>query len=158
MRDSSSSTCEPALTVDELPRRLFRLPPTSNQPIHPLLKYLFETYNPSANSHKGYPLCRAVLTSNHSLVSFLLDHGADPSVKSNLAVEVAISIRDLKMVKKLVEHPIIPSRMSRKRRRVEDRVTVDSHLVEVAMMKGSKEIVQYFVHEKGEFDSVYGDE
>lgn len=53
------------------------------------------------------------------------------------------------MVKMLVEYESAPTRAT-KRRRVEDRVRVDARLVEVAMKKGSKEIVQYFVHEKGE--------
>lgn len=53
------------------------------------------------------------------------------------------------MVKMLVEYESAPTRAT-KRRRVEDRVRVDAGLVEVAMKKGSKEIVQYFVHEKGE--------
>jgi len=140
------------LRVSEIPRRLFRLSSfETDQSIHPLLIYLFKTYHPSANSHKGYPLCRAVLTHNYPLITFLLDNGAAPAIKSNLAVEVAISMRDLKAVKMLVEYPMerVNGRPN-KRRRVEDRIRVDSRLVELAMMKGSKEIVQYFVHDKGE--------
>lgn len=102
----------PALSCSELPRRLFRPDPTlhstahSTPPrvhIHPLLEYLFSTYRPSPNSHKGYPLCRGVLTSNTRLVSFLLSHGADPGIKDCLPVEIAVQMRDLGMIKLLVE-------------------------------------------------------
>jgi hypothetical protein len=100
----------PALSCSELPRRLFRPDPTlhsiaqSTPPrVHPLLEYLFSTYRPSPNSHKGYPLCRAVLTSNTRLIAFLLSHGADPGIKDCLPVEIAVQMRDLGMIKLLVE-------------------------------------------------------
>lgn len=172
----------PPLTCSELPRRLFRqnVPPSASEDIIPLLTYLFETYKPSPNSHKGYPLCRAILTSNKPLVQFLLSKGADPSIKDNLAVQIAISKRDLDLVKMLVERPRVDPtaqddgsndtefvrehdqrsplkrsplkkiEASNKRARLSDRINIDQKLVQLAMESGTKEIVQYFVHEKGE--------
>lgn len=163
-RKPTTSVSTSPLCVLELPRRLFRPSPPPDPPIHPLITYLFTTYNPSPNSHKSYPLCSAVLALNFPLVTYLLEQGADPGVKENLAVEVAISTKNLRMVKMLVEYVQEESvagnngygsekGRARKRRRVEDRVRVDGRLVEAAMTKGSREIVQYFVHEKGEMSS-----
>lgn len=165
----------PPLRCPELPRRLFRHTPPHNQPIHPLITYIFDTYTPSPNSHKGYPLCRAVLTSNYQLISFLLDRKADPTIRDSLAVEIAISKQDLKAVKMLIERNSCVCELAKeefdhtetsprvagggrvkrrnKRPRLMDRVTISARLVEMAMKKGSREIVQYFVHEKGKFSS-----
>ncbi|ORY30590.1 hypothetical protein BCR39DRAFT_529050 [Naematelia encephala] len=156
-----------SLGCAELPRRLFRPGVINSEPIHPVLRFLFTTYTPSANSHKGYPLCRAVLTANYPLIAFLLDHGADPMIKDCLAVEIAISKRDLKAVVMLIERSTQESEGDQlqcrravnlaarskhlgKRPRLMDRIHVPPRLVEVAMRKGAEEIVRYFVHEKGE--------
>jgi len=140
------------LTCAELPRRLFRLPMSTRHPIHPLIEHLFANYAPSANSHKGYPLCRAVLTSNHALVAFLLSHRADPALKDGIAVQIAIQAQDLQSVRLLVERnderSSEPGR--RVRRRMSDRMVITPNLVECALSKGSKDIVEYFVKEKGE--------
>jgi hypothetical protein len=158
----------PPLTCAELPRRLLRgtAPASSSPLIPPLLEYLFTSYNPSPNSHKGYPLCRAVLTSNLPLIDFLLTHGGDPSIKDNLAVEIAVQLKDLRIVKMLVERQhaatdspakgknITPDTGRKgKRQKREDRVVITTKLVEAAIIKGSEEIVHYFVHEKGKFTS-----
>jgi hypothetical protein len=158
----------PALKCSELPRRLFRLPLDLSNPVHPLLTYLFDTYTPSPNAPSGYPLARAVLSSNYELITFLLSKGADPGIKDNLAIEVAITKKDLKAVKLLVEARYLENvyegdkevdcggRVKRrdiakgKRRKVGERVVITQRLVEVAMRKGSRDIVQFFVHEKGE--------
>ena len=182
----------PALSCSELPRRLFRPDPTSaskaqsssTPPIHPLLEYLFSTYRPSPNSHKGYPLCRAVLTSNTRLISFLLSRGADPGIKDCLPVEIAVQMRDLGMIKLLVErlpadtagstspghcsgsesgsgpgteNPSPRGEKGKKGKRIKlgDRVTITSKLVEAAIKSGSDDIVHYFVHEKGESQITY---
>lgn len=147
----------PPLSCSEIPRRLLRHPSDPKTPVHPLLIYLFSKYSPSANSHRGYPLCRAVLTRNYTLLSFLLDRGADPSVKDALAIQVAISLHDLKSIKLLVERSdgfVGGNRAgklnTKKRRRLGDRIVITPSLVECAMKKGSREIVEYFVQEKGE--------
>ncbi|ODO09917.1 hypothetical protein I350_02140 [Cryptococcus amylolentus CBS 6273] len=150
---SGSASPEPAirpLAVRELPRRLFRVS-KPEPPIHPMITYLFETYSPSPNSHKGYPLCRAVLQHNLPLISFLLVHGADPSLKDFMAVEIAISMKDLQMVKMLIERQ--PGEETKtdspaKRVKLGDRVTVGTRMVETAIKKGANEIVNYLVHDK----------
>lgn len=123
------------LSCHELPRRIFR---NTSMTIDPLLIYLFEHYDPSPNSHKGYPLCRAVLAKNYELIGLLLDHGADPGIKSSLPVQVAISLRDLKAVRMLIE-----------RENGQDRIIITPLLVECALNKGSKDVVEYFVQVKG---------
>ncbi|WWC88430.1 uncharacterized protein L201_003341 [Kwoniella dendrophila CBS 6074] len=157
----------PALRCAELPRRLFRDPPNPFEPIHPLIKYLFENYTPAPNSHKGYPLFRAILTSNYELVTYLLQNDADPNIRDCFALDIAISMKDLKMVRLLVErnlpassglnqNPIIPSTPSpskediKKGKKVKlgDRIEVGTRMVEKAIEKGSKEIINYFVYEK----------
>ncbi|XAO27059.1 hypothetical protein I312_105901 [Cryptococcus bacillisporus CA1280] len=155
----------PPLTCRELPRRIFRSLPLPSTPIPPLVIYIFDTfgqssdptYDPSPNSHKGYPLCRAVLQSNYELASYLLQKGADPSLKDYMAVEIAVSMKDLKMVKLLVEREQNGSGITRtenksespaKKIKLGDRITVPAKIVESAMKKGAKDIVNYFVYDK----------
>lgn len=157
----------PSLTCRELPRRLFRSLPLPSTPISPLVIYIFDTfgqssdpaYDPSPNSHKGYPLCRAVLQSNYELASYLLQKGADPSLKDYMAVEIAVSMKDLKMVKLLVEREQNGSGITRtenksespaKKIKLGDRITVPAKMVESAMKKGAKDIVNYLVYDKSE--------
>lgn len=158
----------PPLRCPELPRRVFRaISFDPAKPIDPLILYLFEAYSPLANSHKGYALCRAVLTDNIQLAKFLLARGADPSIKACLAVDIAIQMRNLPMVKLLVERQpgedtsaakdeedkvAGGGRLKRryKRPKLMDRIVIDSRLVELAMKKGAEDVVEYFVHEKGE--------
>lgn len=129
---------KPALPVTELPRRLFRNL-TSDSPIPPLLEYLFQTYPTlSPNSHDGYPLSRAVLCQNKSVINYLLDRGADPGLRDGLAVEIAIKMGKIKLVRLLVDNPKGKA------------VDITSRFVELAVKSGSDEIVQYFVHDKGE--------
>ncbi|WWD05325.1 hypothetical protein V865_003398 [Kwoniella europaea PYCC6329] len=146
----------PALQCTEVPRRLFRDPFDPSRPIHPLIKYLFDKYHPSPNSHKGYPLFRAILTSNYELVTFLLEHGADPGIKDCFALDIAISMKDLKMVKLLVERdpsdstpsPVKEGLKNGKKVKLGDRVEIGTRMVEKAIEKGSQEIINYFVYEK----------
>ena len=160
-RPSTPEPTAPPLSCSELPRRLFREP--RPDAIDPLLVYLFDHYLPSPNSHHGYPLCRAVLTSNHALVEYLLHHGADPGIKSNLALEIAIKKHDLHVIKMLLERKeddkpyddvkgrqMGRERRRKKRRRMSDRVIITPKLVQLALSRGSEEIVNYFVEEKGE--------
>ncbi|GAA5846164.1 hypothetical protein JCM3766R1_005654 [Sporobolomyces carnicolor] len=84
------------LKCPQLPRRLFsNLSPSrhASDPTldHlPLIRYLLETYEASANSHTGYPLARAVFSDDRELIKVLLDFGADPGLKEGWAVVTAI--------------------------------------------------------------------
>jgi hypothetical protein len=92
------------LTCRELPRRIFRSKSATFTTLSPLLEHLF-AYDPppNPNSHRGYPLSRAALASDYELVQFLLDRGADPSLKDGLAMQIAISKKDLRLVRMLYE-------------------------------------------------------
>jgi hypothetical protein len=137
-----------SLTCSELPRRLFRS--TTADTIHPLLKYLMDTYSPSPNSHKGYPLCRAVITSNIDLIEYLLQHDADPAAHGALPVRIATQRGRLDLVKLLVE-PRTPEHSPAKKIKRMDRFIIGSDLVELAMKSGHEHIVRYYVHDKGEY-------
>jgi hypothetical protein len=78
-------------------------------------------------------------------------------VKDALAIQVAISLHDFKSIKLLVERSdgVVGGNCAgklntKKRRRLSDRIMITPSLVECAMKKGSREIVEYFVQEKGE--------
>lgn len=129
---------KPALSVTELPRRLFRHL-TAQSPVPPLLEYLFNTYpSISPNSHNGYPLSRAVLCQNKTVITYLLSRGADPGLRDGLAVEIAVKMGNFKLVRTLVDNPQGKT------------VDITSRFVELAVRSGSDEIVQYFVHDKGQ--------
>ena len=130
-----------ALTCDELPRRLFRSS-LCREGVHPLLIHLCNTYHSDPNRHGGYALCRATLCGNHDLVSFLLAQGADPSLKSSMAIQLAIRKRDLQAVK------LLTASMHGDRRKRRN-VALTPALMEHAMIEGSNEIVSYLVQEKG---------
>lgn len=148
-------TSRPPLEVTDLPRRLFRHAPRPGQPsIDPMIPYLLNEYDPPINGHKGYALLKSVVNRNYDMVEFLLSRGADPRFRGNKAVEAAIQIKDLRMVKLLVEPPQLAETpkegKSKKRRRLSDRVDIGQPLVALAMKQGTEEIVKYFVDEKGE--------
>lgn len=88
-----------------------------------------------------------MLVENVPLIRCLLDHGALPSTKNSLALEIAITRKRLTLVKLLVESA---PRASPKRRRVEDRMRITPLLLDLAMKKGADDIVNYFMREKGE--------
>lgn len=118
----------------------------------PLLEFIVQHFEASVNSHNGFPLQRAALDRNYELAEWLLQRGADPGLRDSLAVVAAVERRDLKMVKLLVEpfeNGVSPSGLA-KRRRVADRVSVGPNLVQKALTAGADDIVDYFVHEKGE--------
>lgn len=148
----------PGLSITDLPRRLFRNLSTRT-PIPPLLTYLFDTYSPSPNSHTGYPLLRAVLAKNVEVIKYLLSKGADPGMRDGLAIEIAVKLGDLGIVKMLVEH----QSQALERPAGEHgevgisgqgiqalNMEIPSKWVETAVKSGSDEIVSYFVHEKGQ--------
>lgn len=137
---------KPALTVPELPRRIFRnLTPTS--PVPPLLIYLFESYKPNPNSFDGYALSRAVLSKNLEVIKYLLSKGADSGSKEGMAIQIAVKLGDLKIVKMLVEHQNLSLPIGISNGSVG--MDIPAKWVETAVRSGSDEIVSYFVHEKG---------
>ncbi|KAJ3537978.1 hypothetical protein NM688_g6587 [Phlebia brevispora] len=150
----------------ELPRRLFRPlnPPTLVSP------------RPHVDSWEGYPLTKAVASRHIPLVQFLLDHGAAPALKNGLAVHVAIRLKDLALVKMLIEHTDtsgsesrlgqyqntgrveirrrrlsedgVVGRKSTKKRKLEDRVEVTQEMLQTAVACNARDIVEYFMQEK----------
>jgi len=85
------------------------------------------------------------------LVRFLLDLGASPASKKNLAVIVAITQKDLALVKMLVEREDKASlnKGTAKKRKLEDRVVLDSKMLKVALKCDAMDIVEYLTQEKG---------
>ncbi|KAJ9097588.1 hypothetical protein QFC21_004622 [Naganishia friedmannii] len=107
-----SNTARPRrepLTCPLLPKRIFRHRRSTTStlafPIPPILHHLFTTYTPSPNSHRGYPLCRAVMYADIPLINYLLRRGADPAEKDFLALQIGISRRDMRVVRLLVDGP-----------------------------------------------------
>ena len=167
----------------ELPRRLFRLlAPRSARPCtthdHPLpfLRYLFghtRIPRPQPDSWEGYPLTKAVASKHLPLVRFLLEQGASPALKDGLAVQVAVRLKDLSLVKMLIEpgnalQSSSPSESSSdkrveirrrhteenaaggrgKKRKMEDRVEVSQAMLQTAIACNARDIVEYFMQEK----------
>jgi len=142
----------------QLPRRLFRaLEPHTTEwsdddhPL-PLLRFLYQTPEMptvNTNANEGYALTRAVHAKFTPLVRFLLAHRASPKCHDSLAVKVAIRQRNIDMVKLLVERSNAKKgKANAKRRKLEDRVTLDSSLLKIAVMSGAKDIVEYLYREK----------
>ncbi|KAG2362709.1 hypothetical protein BDR07DRAFT_1332764 [Suillus spraguei] len=163
-----SSNIIPSTWIPQLPRRLFRsLTPKSHAktPLwtdqdHPLpfLKYLFTSPKirpPDVNSHDGYALTKAVQVGFVPLVHFLLDHGASPCCKNNISILVAIHRKDLSLVRLLVERVDCrergPEALKQKGRwkKLEDRVQVTPEMLKVAVKLDARDIVEYFMTEKG---------
>lgn len=163
-----SSNIIPLTWIPELPRRLFRsLTPKSRAktPLwtdqdHPLpfVKYLFTCAKirpPDVNSHDGYALTKAVQVGFLPLVRFLLDHGASPRCKNNMPVLVAIYRKDLSLVRLLVEKVDYrerdPEALKQKgeEQKLEDRAQVTPDMLKVAVKLNARDIVEYFMKEKG---------
>ncbi|TFY83523.1 hypothetical protein EWM64_g479 [Hericium alpestre] len=122
----------------------------------PFLRYLYDHPRipaPDPNSHDGYPLSHAVRAGFAPLVRFLLDHGASPRCKDDMAVMLAIQRRDLEMVKLLIEPSTAvtgeDTGRKGKRRRVADRVEVSPRMLRVAVRHKANDIVDYLTNEKG---------
>jgi hypothetical protein len=155
---SRQRTTAPALEVTQLPRRLFRPRPAPGVPaIDPVILWLFAHWEFDLNSNQGhYPLARSVINQNYELVEFLLRRGANPNRKEAFALTAAIEKKDLRMVKLLIEpfgdssSTAESSPASGKRRKYQDRVVILQTHVQHALNHGTPEIVDYFVHEKGE--------
>lgn len=82
------------------------------------------------------------------MIKYLLSKGADPGKKEGMAIQIAVKLGDLSIVRMLVEHQNLGLPVAGK----QDRVGMDipSKWVETAVRSGSDEIVSYFVHEKGQ--------
>jgi hypothetical protein len=106
---------------------------------------------PDVDSHDGYPLARAVSAGAVPLVRFLLDRGASPRRRNALAVRIAIKRRDLTLVRLLVEPPDAPpdERRTGKRRRLADRVQVNSEMLKLAVLSDAHDVAEYLMNEKG---------
>jgi hypothetical protein len=105
---------------------------------------------PDADSHDGYALAHAVSAGAVPLVRFLLDHGASPHRKNALAIKLAIKRRDLALVCLLIEPPdVCPEERRRgKRRKLSDRIQVDSEMLRLAVTCGAQDIAEYLMKEK----------
>ncbi|KAH9481421.1 hypothetical protein JR316_0005947 [Psilocybe cubensis] len=145
----------PSKSAVQLPRRLFKnlAPPTpgwskDSYPI-PFLRYLYnapEIPRINTNANEGYALTRAVHARFNPLVQFLLAHHASPACRDNLAVKVAVRQKNLEMVKLLVERK--ETKKKGKRRKFEDRLTLDSDMLKIAVMANAQDIVEYLYREK----------
>jgi hypothetical protein len=100
-------------------------------------------------------------------VKHVLSCGADPAAKDGIAVKAAIRMKSLKMVKLLIEcepDPVTEQIMrvdgdeletqslkvtSGRHRRVMDRMEVTKSLVSEAMRVDARDIVDYFLNDKG---------
>jgi len=150
----------------ELPKRLFRSLGGSSEPLDAnseplaLLQLLWEKrteidfVKPIPNSHKGYPFVRAVYAQFTQLVRLLLHHGADPGERECSAVKVAITKKDLTMVKILIEFEPEPETRGKKRRRA-DRLVVTPWMLDLAVRCDARDIVKYFMEEKRSVHSEY---
>jgi hypothetical protein len=102
------------------------------------------------NANEGYALTKAVHAKFIPLVRFLLGHRASPKCHNNLAIKVAIRQRNIDMVKLLVETSNSKrGKANTKRRKLEDRVVLDSSMLKIAVMSGAEDIVEYLYREKG---------
>ena len=68
-----------------------------------------------------------------------------------MAIQIAVKLGDLKIVRMLVEHQNLGSPNSGS---LGIGIDIPSKWVETAVRSGSDEIVSYFVHEKGESSSL----
>jgi hypothetical protein len=118
----------------------------------PFVKYLYESGHfspPNINAHEGYALTKAVHAGFLPLIHFLLRHGASPRYKDGLVVMVAIRKLDLSLVKSLIEKHDALADHRGKRRRLEDRMQVNSSMLKAAVKCGAADIVHYLTKEKG---------
>lgn len=149
----------------------------------PFITHLITQLQANPNSNKGYPLAKSVLSRHFKLIHVLLNYGADPSIKDNMAVMLAIGRCDLEIVRLLIErheeseHDSVTGSLnagiavsigkkrkrrdgegmtyaSPKKRRLEDRCPVTSDMLELAVKQGSEPLIQFFMS-KGQFNRFY---
>ncbi|KAG5722990.1 High-affinity glucose transporter [Termitomyces sp. T112] len=132
-------------------------PETKGKTLEEMNEYLFDSPGipkPNVNSHGGYALTKAVHAKFIPLIRFLLDYGAEPQCKNCLAIFVAIRQKDLALVKLLIErddssYTDCLGTGKRKRRKLEDRVVVNSAMLKAAVKCDARDIVDYMAREKG---------
>lgn len=115
----------------------------------PLVLHLFARYQPNVDSHKGYPLQRALIADDRPLIEFLLRRGADPALKDGLALQIALNKKRLDLVRMLVEGGGSGSSGRKRKRGGDTRVPMTPELMDKVMATGSREIQSYFVDERG---------
>ncbi|KAJ3774738.1 hypothetical protein FB446DRAFT_456096 [Lentinula raphanica] len=114
----------------------------------PFIRGLYiEGFSLDISSLNDYALIKAVHLGFIPLVHLLLEEGASPAHKDNLAVRVAIRRKDLRMVKLLVERSRTNETKSKKRK-LEDRVAITKDLLKLAVKCNAPDIVHYFTEEK----------
>ena len=135
----------PKSPVVKLPRRLFRslLPPNEqdwSDQDYPL-PFLRDIYgNPNLQViHSDYALTKAVYAQFKPLVKFLLDKETSPKPKNDIAVKIAIHLKDLDLFKILVKS--WPDMISRDTK-------IAKSMMELAILSGASDIVEFY-QEKG---------
>jgi hypothetical protein len=142
-----------------LPKRLFKhIGPISaggtdqctNDPI-PFLQILYDHFGTrlGVDSFNGYALIRAVYALHIPLIRWLLDHGAVVNMGDTPTIKLAIKKRDLGILKMLVERVEKEESPNGKRRRLEDRVTLNSTHLQLAIQSDAKEIARWMMDVKG---------
>ena len=134
----------PKLPV-KLPRRLFRslLPANEREwsdrdyPL-PFLRDIYGAPNLQV-SYNDYALTKAVHAQFKPLVKFLLDKEASPKPISEIAVKIAIRLKDLDMFKMLVKS--WPDLISQD-------MEIAKSMMELAVLSGARDIVEFY-QEKG---------
>jgi hypothetical protein len=147
------------LTCNELPRRVARTVPSvpssgpsTSLPIPSLIVHILDYYTPDPKS-LNYGLCRAVMAGHEPAVRLFLLNGADPSLKEGLALELAITRKDLTIVKLLVdeenEHVYAQRVVKGGSRRRRGKMDIPPRVMNKVVNCGNREIVDYLVKEKG---------
>ncbi|KAG8933123.1 hypothetical protein FRC02_012415 [Tulasnella sp. 418] len=96
---------------------------------------------PDPDSRRGYPLIRAVYGRSSSLVQFLLDKHADPWAGGAMAIKVAVSQKNLQLVKQFLSCTSIRSPLSLG-------VGFEQEILDTAVRYNAREIVEYLMNEK----------
>ena len=99
----------------DVPKRLFRhiSVPQSDAPSADsqvcarrdidMLRHILDDLRGDPESHKGYPLAKAVLAGDMQLIRLLLDAGAHPGTKECMSIMLAIDKKDIEIVRTLIE-------------------------------------------------------
>ena len=99
----------------DVPKRLFRHISAPTGDAHPtfpqacarrdmdMLRHVLDDLCGDPDSHKGYPLAKAVLSGDMQLIRLLLDAGAHPGTKECMSIMLAIDKKDAEIVRTLIE-------------------------------------------------------
>lgn len=116
-----------------------------------LVRFLLK-HGASPHHKNGLAIHAAIRRKDLALVKMLIEPDSAPPVNSDVIgagqVQVGRSDATVALSKKRIRSDIeIPSK-SAKRRKLEDRVTVDREMLKTAVACNAQDIVVYFVHEK----------